>query len=190
MILYLDTSSLVKLYLDEEHSDLVHAWANQAEALCTSRVAYPEAVAAVARRCREGDLEDEAFEAIRRALADQWPDFSAVELNEQAAAELAVRHGLRGFDAIHLAAARDVFAGAGAAPTRFSSFDQQLNQAARAEGFRVLDADSGRDALAEGATEPTPADESEPIADDHEAGGAASELEGSADESEVPAEER
>ncbi len=154
MILYLDTSSLVKLYIDEEHSDLVHAWADQAEALCTSRVAYPEAIAAVARRWRAGDLEDEAFHAIRRAVADEWPDFSTVELDERAAADLAVRHGLRGFDAIHLAAAVDVFAGAGDAPVRFSSFDLKLNQAARAEGFIVLDADSGHDALAAGAAEP------------------------------------
>ncbi len=170
MILYLDTSSLVKLYIDEAHSDLVHGWADQAEALCTSRVAYPEAIAAVARRWRQGDLEDEAFQAIRRAVADEWPDFSAVELNERVAAELAVRHGLRGFDAIHLAAALDVLAGAGAAPTRFSSFDRQLNQAARAEGFIVLDADSGHDAMAAGAAEPSTADEPQVTEDDQEVG--------------------
>jgi predicted nucleic acid-binding protein len=160
MILYLDTSSLVKLYIDEDHSDLVHAWADQAEALCTSRVAYPETMAAVARRWREGDLEDEAFEAIRQAVVDEWPDFSTVELDERAAGDLAIRHGLRGFDAIHLAAAVDVFAGAGAAPTRFSSFDQQLNHAARAEGMIVLDASSDRDAMAA-----EPAATEEPVQD-------------------------
>ncbi len=141
MILYLDTSSLVKLYLDEDHSDLVHTWADGAEVLCTSRVAYPEAMAALARRWRNGDLDDQNFDAVRQTLADDWAGFSALDINEEAAAELAVRLGLRGFDAIHLATAVEVIV-ASAAPTFFSSFDRQLNRAARAEGLAVLDADS------------------------------------------------
>ena len=142
MILYLDTSSLVKLYLDEEHSDFVRLWADRAEILCTSRVAYPEAMAAVARRWRDGDLADEAFQAIRGALSDQWPDFSSVELDEEVAGDLAVRYALRGFDAIHLAAALEVAAGATDVPSYFSSFDLQLNRAAREAGLEVLDAES------------------------------------------------
>ena len=141
MILYLDTSSLVKLYLDEDHSDLVHTWASGAEVLCTSRVAYPEAMAALARRWRQGDLDDESFDTVRRTLTEDWPGFSAVELSEAAAGELAVRLDLRGFDAVHLAAAIEVVA-ASNAPTFFSSFDRQLNRAARAEGLAVLDAES------------------------------------------------
>ena len=144
MILYLDTSSLVKLYIDEEHCELVRTWMGQAETVCTSRVAFPEAVAAMARRWRAGDLEEETFQAIRGALAEQWPSFAAVEIHELAAADLAVRHGLRGFDAIHLAAALDVLAGVGAELARFSSFDSILNRAAKAEGLVVLDADSNR----------------------------------------------
>ncbi len=141
MILYLDTSSLLKLYLDEDHSDLVHTWAKGAEVLCTSRVTLPEAMAALARRWRLGDLDDASFDATRQALADDWPGFSAVDLNEEAAGELAVRLDLRGFDAVHLAAAVEVVTESDA-PTFFTSFDQQLNRAARAEGLAVLDADS------------------------------------------------
>jgi len=141
LILYLDTSSLVKLYLDEDHSDLVHTWVNGAEVLSTSRIAYPEAIAAMARRWRQGDLSDEIFDAARQALAGDWPGFSAVDLNEAAAAELAIRLDLRGFDAIHLAAAIEVVTKS-ETPTFFSSFDRQLNRAARAEGLAVLDAES------------------------------------------------
>ncbi len=141
MILYLDTSSLLKLYLDEEHSDLVRTWVDGAQVLCTSRVALPEAMSAVARRWRQGDLDDEAFAAIRQALTDDWPELSSVDLNEEAAGELAVRLDLRGFDAVHLAAAVEVVTFADA-PTFFSSFDRQLNRAARAEGLAVLDAES------------------------------------------------
>lgn len=41
MIPYLDTSSLVKLYIAEAHSELVQDWVEEAEAVATSRVAYP-----------------------------------------------------------------------------------------------------------------------------------------------------
>ncbi len=141
MILYLDTSSLVKLYLDEDHSDLVHAWVDGTRVVCTSRIAYPEAMAAFARRWRQGDLDDEDFDGARQDLVDDWPRFSVLDLNEVAAAELAVRLDLRGFDAVHLAAAISVVTES-EAPTFFSSFDRQLNRAARAEGLAVLDADS------------------------------------------------
>ena len=142
MILYLDTSSLLKLYLEEDHSDLVRSWAAGAEVLCTSRISYPEAMAALARRWRQGDLDRDGFDAVCRSLTADWPGFSAVELSEQAAAEVAVRLALRGFDAIQLAAAVEIVAGSGQAPAFFSSFDRQLNRAARAEGLAVLDADS------------------------------------------------
>jgi predicted nucleic acid-binding protein len=68
MILYLDTSSLVKLYLDEVYSEAVHRWAQEAEVLATSRVAYPETLAALARRWREGVLTDETHADITNQM--------------------------------------------------------------------------------------------------------------------------
>ena len=138
MILSLDTSSLVKLFLEEAHSDVVHGWAEQAEVLATSRVAYPEAMAALGRRWREGDLDDDSFGAIRAAVADQWEDFSILDLNEKSAGDLAIEHDLRGFDAVHLAAAIDLRSSAGTVPMSFSSFDTRLNKAAEAERLPVL----------------------------------------------------
>ena len=49
MILYLDTSALVKLYVEEAHSDWVHACAAEAEVLATSVVARPEMLSALSR---------------------------------------------------------------------------------------------------------------------------------------------
>ena len=46
MILYLDTSALVKLYLDEEDSGAVHEAVEVAEGVATSTVAYAETRAA------------------------------------------------------------------------------------------------------------------------------------------------
>ena len=56
MILYLDTSSLLKLYVEESGTADVQAGAESAEVVATSVVAYPEGIAAVARRHREGAL--------------------------------------------------------------------------------------------------------------------------------------
>lgn len=142
MILYLDTSSLVKLYLDEARADSVRRWALDAEVLATSRVAYPEAVAALARRSREGDLDPDAFKRVLLMLKQQWRDFAVLDLAEIEAGDLAVKHALRGLDAIHLAAALDLRQISPGVRIAFSSFDVRLNQAAAAEGLPVLDANT------------------------------------------------
>lgn len=83
--MYLDTSALAKLYLEEEGSDQVREWAGAAEALATSRVALAELAAAIARRRREGDLTDDESEAIRSAMTDDWNHLVVVHLNEHRA---------------------------------------------------------------------------------------------------------
>ena len=136
MILYLDSSALVKLYVLEPATDTVEAMVAEADSIATSRIAYVEACAALARRKRH--LTQEAFAAAYKALSDQWRHFAAVELDELKAGALAAKHGLRGFDAVHLAAALEVRASAGAIPILFCSFDQTQAAAARAENFSVV----------------------------------------------------
>jgi predicted nucleic acid-binding protein len=138
VILYLDTSSLLKLYVDEQHSPAVRDWAVAAQMLATSCVTYPEAVATLARRHRLGDLSDASLRRAVTALKRQWPSVAAIELHLELAAELAFRHALRGLDAIQLAAALTVAQTAGMDLVAFSTFDHQLSQAAHAEGLRVL----------------------------------------------------
>lgn len=138
MILYLDTSALAKMYLEEEGSDQVRRWADEAEALATSQVALAELAAAVARRNREGDLTDDEARQIRSVAEEDWADFVVVHLDEHQAAALAFRHELRGFDAIHLAAAVQVRDALRELPVRLSCFDHRLNGAASEEGFEIL----------------------------------------------------
>ncbi len=59
-------------------------------------------------------------------------------IDEFAAGRLAVEHTLRGFDAIHLAAALELHCAVGGSTVAFTSFDVHLNAAARAEGLHVL----------------------------------------------------
>ena len=46
MLLYLDTSSLVKLFIEEKYSERVREWVDAVDAVLTCRVAYAEAAAA------------------------------------------------------------------------------------------------------------------------------------------------
>jgi predicted nucleic acid-binding protein len=138
VILYLDTSSLVKLYLDEAHSDLMTEWAKGIGSVATSRVAYPEALSAFSRRWNRGDLTSEQWGLACESLAREWPTFFLIPLNELRAGAFVTEHLLRGFDAVHLAAACDLADRFPAEDIVFSSFDANLLEAARASGLLIL----------------------------------------------------
>jgi len=138
VILYLDSSALVNLFVVEWASEGVHELVAQAVAVATSRIAYVEACAAFARRRREERLTKHEYATAREVLKDQWPAFAAVELNEFNAGELAMKHSLRGFDAVHLAAALEIRSRANGSPVVFCSFDTLQREAARAESFSVV----------------------------------------------------
>ena len=138
MILYLDSSSLIKVYIEEEHSDLVREWTGAAKAIATSRVAYPETLSAFARRRERGELEPHALERLQEVLDSDWSNFVLMPVKERQAGALTVRHLLRGFDAIHLAAVADLRAIRPSTLVIFSSFDRRLVQAARAERIPLL----------------------------------------------------
>ena len=71
---------------------------------------------------------------LKSEFEEQWPAYLTLEATDslcRVAGELAEKYGLRGFDSIHLASFAEVARRAGTDDTRFSSFDDQLNQAAR-----------------------------------------------------------
>jgi predicted nucleic acid-binding protein len=108
LILYLDTSSLIKLYVEEHGSAEVEDLISEASLVCTSVVAYPEARSAIARLCREGSLTEEEHLLIKRNLNEDWPHYLVLEATPgicEAAGDLAEKHALRGFDSLdHLRA--------------------------------------------------------------------------------------
>jgi predicted nucleic acid-binding protein len=133
MTLYLDTSSLFKLYVEESGSDDVRQDLAEAETVATSAVSYAEARAAFARLRRDGQLTPTAFLAVKRDFDADWSSLAIIEPTVslcRAAGDLAERHGLRGCDSIHLATFLELAGDRRASETRFSSFDRQLNRAA------------------------------------------------------------
>ena len=134
MILYLDTSAAIKLYVEEAGTPSVVARVGAAEAVATVRVTYAEARAALSRHRREGGLTPVGLRRAVRELDREWGMYNIVDVNDplvRRAGALAERHGIRGYDAVQLAAALDLRAAG--APVEFLSFDSRLNRAARRE---------------------------------------------------------
>lgn len=134
MTLYLDTSSLVKLYVPEAGSSEVRALFADADIAATSTIAYPETRAALARLRREDILPRGQFTTIKRSFEAEWPEYLVLDVTSgvsREAGELAEQYGLRGFDAVHLASFAAIARAAGVGSTQFSSFDERLNRAAR-----------------------------------------------------------
>ena len=140
MILYLDTSALVKVYVAEDGSDVVLARVKAVREVATSVVAYAEARAAFARHFREKRLKKSQLRAVVRHLDDDWPKYNVVDVVDSVARRaglLAERYSLRGFDAIHLATA--VQLRAEGLRVEFGCFDDRLLGAARRARLRLLE---------------------------------------------------
>ena len=139
MILYLDTSAFVKIYIDEVSTDAVRAAATDAEILASSIIAYAEMRSALARRTRARDLSVTELVRIKSRFEQDWSELEVLQLDDRTArraGELAETYSLRGFDAVHLASAeafRDIFGA-----ITFACFDAELARAASACGMSLL----------------------------------------------------
>ena len=143
-VAYLDTSALIKQYVAEVGSHWTKALlvADRTPTVFTSRMTLVEATCAFARRQRDGTLSPEehvqvltAFEydiRYRYNLVDVGP--AVVDLARQ----LANRHPLRAYDAVHLATAwlaNRELTRADRSPLTFVCADDRLIAVARAESL-------------------------------------------------------
>lgn len=141
MILYLDTSALVKLFVDEPHSQDVRRATTEARLTVTHDIAYVEACAAFARmaRARKSRMLASTLRAHLDLHWEAWEILAVTGALVRRAAEFAMRHGLRGYDSVHLAAAESVLESfRGRLPFRLAAFDDQLRRAARVAHIPLL----------------------------------------------------
>lgn len=139
MMLYLDTSALVKLYVDEPMSQELAIAVEEAEAVATSLLAYAEARAAFARARREARLSVQAYRQVVKAFLEDWDRYVVVEVTDRLvkdAGELAAHRALRGYDALHLASALSLREQVPSEVT-FLAFDHELMRAARREALHI-----------------------------------------------------
>ena len=140
MILYVDTSALVKLYVPEPESSAVQQLVESAEIAAVSLVAYAEARAAFARKHRERAVDLKDYRRIIQEFNNDWDNYFIVDVTEplvKRAGQLAEQHGLRGYDAIQLSSAvlmreetRQVVS--------FCCFDDRLLRAGRREDLKSV----------------------------------------------------
>ena len=139
MIYYLDTSALVKLYIIEEESESVRAEIDQAEIVGTSLIAYPETLSAFSRNFRERLYDRRYYNRMRLAFEKDWQRIHVAEFNRaisHRSGDLIDKHGLRGFDSVHLATALQ-FKLWFSVPVTFFCFDEKLSKAARSEKLLI-----------------------------------------------------
>lgn len=108
MICYFDTSAFVPILIDEPSSRACKTLWDLADAVTTTRLLYVETMAALSRAQRSGRIKAAQFLSARHGLERMWTEFQIIEIDEvlaSSAAELAASRSLRGYDAVHCAAA-------------------------------------------------------------------------------------
>lgn len=143
MILYLDASAAVKRYVTEPGTVEVQQAIEESSMVGTGLISRAEIVAALAKAVRMGALLPGEAEAAVEAFRTEWSDFIRIQITEALvvrADSLAWQHGLRGYDAVHLAAALTWQEGMGESVT-MATFDRQLWESVRQSGLLVFPED-------------------------------------------------
>lgn len=140
MILFCDTSALLKLYVVEADSEAVRGRVAEAEAVAVCRIAWVEAFAALSRRAHEMPVDAAVIEQAKAALAQDWPHFVVLDINQtlvELAGDYADAFALRGYDSIQLAAAFET-GRITQSPVCFACFGARLNKVAKMLGMACL----------------------------------------------------
>jgi uncharacterized protein len=134
MVTYVDTSTLLELIIDEEGSERASTVWSSADAVVSVNFIVVEARAALAAAKRGGRLTTAQLSAAIAELGALVSDLHIVPVTDElvaSAGELADAEGLRGYDAVHLAAALTIEA------TVLSSADAALCAAASRRGLYI-----------------------------------------------------
>lgn len=111
MIAYFDTSALVPLFVNEPSTERCTRLWNEASRVVSVRLLYPEARASLARAERMGRVTRAQLAAAIVELDAIIAEVDHIEVTADlahSAGEFAHALGLRGYDAVHLAAASTV----------------------------------------------------------------------------------
>ncbi len=140
----MDSSSIVKPYVNAEGSEQTREAHQNADQVATSLVAYAEVRAAFARMRRQGHIRTKRqYERTLAAFEDDWPHFYTVAITDaiiRSAGDLIERHPLGGYDAVHVAACL-ALQGKFPEDVSVSTWDRQLARAALGEGLHLAHGD-------------------------------------------------
>ncbi len=111
MIAYFDTSAIVPLLVREPSTEQCQRLWNESTQVVTVRLFYLEAAAALGRAVRMGRLDADQLSQANAALDVLVNQIAIVEISAHVArlaGRLSQHHGLRGYDAVHLAGAMTI----------------------------------------------------------------------------------
>lgn len=134
MITYVDTSTLLKLVVEEAGSDVAAVIWDSADALASVGLVVVEGRAALATARRAGQLTDDQHREAKQETEALIEELRLIDVDDgliATAADLAEADGLRGYDAVHLAGALLVEAGI------LTSADGVLCEAASGRGLHI-----------------------------------------------------
>ena len=140
MNLYLDSGALAKRYVEEPGSEDFLDWMDLADTIGTGSVTRAEVAAAITRATCMNHLTVQVSVKALSKFRQEWVDFHRIPINEELIARadfLACQHDLRGYDAVHLAAAL-IWQEALMLPVTLATYDQELADAGKKSGLRVL----------------------------------------------------
>jgi predicted nucleic acid-binding protein len=140
MILYLEPSSMFKLYIEETDSGTVEALFRAHDEIATSSLSYAEMRAALAAAARGRRISPEQYPEVLAAFESDWIDLIQVAPSAgliARAGTLAEQHALKGYDAVHLASVLFLRDETGAA-IQCCTHDQDLFRAVEREGVAAI----------------------------------------------------
>jgi predicted nucleic acid-binding protein len=133
VLLFCDTSALIKLLIDEPDSAQIHQASERAGLIAACRITWAEAMAAMARRQRDDPTSADDIETARQRLSMLWSSFTIVEVSQklvEAAGRFADGFALKGYDSVQLAAAHELHLNT-EQKVLFACYDRRLKQAAQ-----------------------------------------------------------
>jgi len=140
VILFCDTSALLKLFVDEIGSDSMAKARSDSEAIAVCRITWAESMAAFAQRSRVKGANQAGLAQAKSRFENTWSNFVISEVTQplvEKAGMYAEAFALRGYDSVQLAAAHNLHEQF-ALPLAFACFDRRLSQAAALLQLEVL----------------------------------------------------
>ncbi|MBU2611525.1 MAG: type II toxin-antitoxin system VapC family toxin [Chloroflexi bacterium] len=140
MIVYFDTSALVKGYVEEAGSREVHALLDDKTIIPGSAIiTQVEMAAALQKAVRLNNAAEALLAETWQDFLDDWSTFTHIQVSEALvvrASRISFDYQLRGYDSLHLAAAQ-MWQERLNLPVTLATFDRNLWLAGREAGMSV-----------------------------------------------------
>jgi len=140
LTVYFDTSALIKLLVGEPGGGLARDLWEEADVRTSTQLIYAEVRAAAAAIHRAGRIRTRRYPSTVEEIDALYADLDVIAIDDplaRSAGDLAERHALRGYDAVHLASALAIDL---PGELVIATWDRELAAAAVAEGRMVVPA--------------------------------------------------